>query len=700
MAVKIQIKRGTKAGLPALAPGEWGLATDTGEVFIGGASGNIRVATLDSNGKIPGGNLDLSGYVPSTRKVNGKALSGDITLTAADVGALPLEGGIATGELKYNGDIASMPQEWSQETLVTKKFVEVLLSQAAPASALAAYDKTIKDTYPIATGNSVTAGDVVDVVNGEVTKSVVAEPNAIINFQTSLKHTTMAPVKKLSDKYSLTAVWYTSGTSVFVLDLLIIDNKNNTTIYRKNLYSGSSDIISYISIAVLTPNHAVVSYYKYGTQVVSVQISDDGIITSVGNEYGASGSLIGATCEAVDDDKVILFGNLDNYLYSVVLSVSTSNTFTVLKSAYVLSNQYPAYVSAVQLSDSTAAERRFLVSYRNTNSGNIACLILSFDSIYTMTTGSTISITASTYAPSVVLTDSGMVAITWVNSNSSTQYVEILTISGLTITRGAALSIGSNNRNVTAIAFVNGKLVVGATTTNTNTAALLSISGTTLTKVQDYVFTGDYVGASCCFCQNENQIIVVFGASSGFYLTTLTVSGNQIAGGFTVNSTQAIALESGEAGQEIEVIFAGTTAADFITEGQKIPSEGVYGYGPMTGWLNVIPYWAKEAGAKIVMGSYVGTGRGGQSNPNRLTFPFEPKFIYIYQVEASSSSQMFCGIGQTHSFVSFADTSTTAQLYRYASVIDLSGKQMSWWNDSDSAQLNVSGSKYLYLAIG
>lgn len=89
MAVKIQIKRGTKAGLPALSPGEYGLATDTGELFIGGANGNIQVATLGSDGKIPGGNLDLSGYVPTTRKINNKALSADISLTASDVGARP-----------------------------------------------------------------------------------------------------------------------------------------------------------------------------------------------------------------------------------------------------------------------------------------------------------------------------------------------------------------------------------------------------------------------------------------------------------------------------------------------------------------------------------------------------------------------------------------------------------------------------------
>lgn len=122
MAVKIQIKRGSKAGLPALAPGEYGLATDTAELFVGGSSGNLQIPVLDSTGKVPSSQLPEMDYdpagsaeavqtsltahindktnphgvtaaqvgaVPTSRTVNGKALSDDITLTAGDVGAGP-----------------------------------------------------------------------------------------------------------------------------------------------------------------------------------------------------------------------------------------------------------------------------------------------------------------------------------------------------------------------------------------------------------------------------------------------------------------------------------------------------------------------------------------------------------------------------------------------------------------------------------
>ena len=122
MAVKIQIKRGSKAGLPALAPGEYGLATDTAELFVGGSSGNLQIPVLDSAGKVPSSQLPEMDYdpagsaeavqtsltahvndednphgvtaaqvgaVPTSRTVNGKALSSDITLTAGDLGAGP-----------------------------------------------------------------------------------------------------------------------------------------------------------------------------------------------------------------------------------------------------------------------------------------------------------------------------------------------------------------------------------------------------------------------------------------------------------------------------------------------------------------------------------------------------------------------------------------------------------------------------------
>lgn len=80
MAVKIQVKRGKKAGLPTLAPGEYGLATDTGELFIGGPDGNIQVAVLGSDHKLP------SDHLPAHRHGAGDITSGILGVARGGTG--------------------------------------------------------------------------------------------------------------------------------------------------------------------------------------------------------------------------------------------------------------------------------------------------------------------------------------------------------------------------------------------------------------------------------------------------------------------------------------------------------------------------------------------------------------------------------------------------------------------------------------
>ena len=96
MATKIQIKRGTKTNLPTLSPGEFGLTTDTEELYIGGNNGNIRMgkngesstpnATATHSGSVvaitaPAGVNLISFYAPSdfsgddTYTVNGSAVT-------------------------------------------------------------------------------------------------------------------------------------------------------------------------------------------------------------------------------------------------------------------------------------------------------------------------------------------------------------------------------------------------------------------------------------------------------------------------------------------------------------------------------------------------------------------------------------------------------------------------------------------------
>ena len=76
-------------------------------------------------------NVDLSGYVPTSRTINGKALTGNITLSASDVGALP--------------DSTTIPQG-------TVKSVRVQAGTGLSSSTSTAQTETLNTTISIASG--------------------------------------------------------------------------------------------------------------------------------------------------------------------------------------------------------------------------------------------------------------------------------------------------------------------------------------------------------------------------------------------------------------------------------------------------------------------------------------------------------------------------------------------------------------------
>ena len=109
---------------------------------------------------------------------------------------------------------------------------------------------------------------------------------------------------------------------------------------------------------------------------------------------------------------------------------------------------------------------------------------------------------------------------------------------------------------------------------------------------------------------------------------------------------------------------------------------------------------------KIAIGSYVGTGTYGSSNPNTLTFDFEPKIVFL---SVDSSASAFSQTGFMF-FIRNQSGSPSWYFYNVAYVgrtITWSGNALSWYtlagnpNDApDRQQFNVSGQRYCYVALG
>lgn len=105
-------------------------------------------------------------------------------------------------------------------------------------------------------------------------------------------------------------------------------------------------------------------------------------------------------------------------------------------------------------------------------------------------------------------------------------------------------------------------------------------------------------------------------------------------------------------------------------------------------WGNAIP------AVKMETGSYVGTGTYGQSNPNTLTFPFEPKFLVVMPAMGEYLFRLIAINGAPVANTGY--NNTAASVY-----VSWEENSVSWYSSSSApSQLNTNTLPYTYLAIG
>ena len=149
--------------------------------------------------------------------------------------------------------------------------------------------------------------------------------------------------------------------------------------------------------------------------------------------------------------------------------------------------------------------------------------------------------------------------------------------------------------------------------------------------------------------------------------------------------------------------------SDAIITSEAVSSSTVFNvdqYQPVTGYpaipaTTVITYLGQlgEHGARIEVGSYVGTGTYGADNPNSLTFGFEPKLLIIRNA-GSSHEYLFLSTVKSGRYVSFSLSRSGSSAGSYTGVITLSGNIVSWYADDSQAQMNLSNNTFHYIALG
>lgn len=128
------------------------------------------------------------------------------------------------------------------------------------------------------------------------------------------------------------------------------------------------------------------------------------------------------------------------------------------------------------------------------------------------------------------------------------------------------------------------------------------------------------------------------------------------------------------------------------------------------------PFNNMRQGVNIEIGSWIGYGKKGQSNPNSIAVSFPPKIIALFREDGNiingtldSQHKTWVAINYIpamstsyvrESFCSSVDYSSSNIYYGYGKRSE-DGKTITWYHESNSyLQWNSLGSKYYWVAIG
>jgi len=367
-------------------------------------------------------------------------------------------------------------------------------------------DNFIKDvidgfyTYEVAAGEAVTAGKVVEFINGYIQ-----------NFKGEL-----------------------------------LDKKNESVVFE-------SANTAFISAVALANDKVLVAYRDvgnsdYGTAIV-LSISGTIITAGAAVVFEAANTDYCSSVALAADKVLVVYRDRGNSDYGTSIILSISGTVITPGLAVVFESASSAYFSAVAL-----ATDKVLVAYEDVGNSNYGTAIVLSISGTVITPGSAVVFesASSSYISAVALaSDKVLVAYTDVG-NSSYGTAIVLSISGTVITPGLAVVFESaSSAYFSAVALASDKVLVAYTDVGNSsygTAIVLSISGTTITPGIAVVFWSASISHISAVALADDKVLVAYrnvsnsiGTCRILYVTSvfsIGISGSAIA--FNLTNTDYI----------------------------------------------------------------------------------------------------------------------------------------------------------------
>lgn len=540
---------------------------------------------------------------------------------------------------------------------------------------------SIQQTLPVAEGMTVQAGDVVDVVDGQVTRTIVQE-NVLsqLGAHSSNAHPALA---MLDSQHVLLA--YNSGASPY-LNIAVYDlTTKQPSITAQTTISLPADI-SYLCAVALSSTKVALAWRHDSLnypQVCAIQINDTTI--TAGAPFTAAGPIGIVHLHAFSETQFLLVSSSSNVGSTYYIPFTVNDNLSCTQGTYqtVSGGFNPSYlarsenfgegVAAVVFPTASTPKAAFV---QLTGSGSAATVTVS-------------DVTGSYNAQSCAIIKTGDDTFIWgtiyYNSGTSggrTRWATV-TIDGTALNVGTWYDTTTLTCGYQTASYKEGNTihVYGIQTSGQLAESTVAFDGTIFTAGEttpiDGVTFGGY-GDSYSIMNGEEPVFVS-GLNSKLQMFRFFDQST---------ATQALALTSGTAGQNVDIAYDGVFDFDGLEVGQSVydGNDALIAYCPVTGKVNVIGYWKRE-GKQYITGTYTGTGQYGTSNPNVILYDSPVSIVYVW---ASSGDFL----------IFFYNLLVAAASGGYQQTIKWEENQLSWYSTVNAFnQFNESGKIYNYAIL-
>lgn len=287
-------------------------------------------------------------------------------------------------------------------------------------------------TYPVAEGETITAGDVVDVrADGTVGKTIVPVTNeTVATFGNLVKRSV---ITKLSGKYSVHLEFYTQQTfPTYNVRINLLDNMTLKIVGGGAVASSPSASPDNLFVARLSDTTFVCGYAMSG--ILSAKI---GTVSERSVSLGAQYQLSAATTDynamiPLSEDSFLAVYNRAG-LKAKVYSVS-GTAITFASEASLPGNTSSAGISATLLPDAAGGNKRVCVCFVDgSDSGKGKAVIATISRANAVTWGSVVTFSNGNTRSLTCCKDDGDVIVAWTDNNADPNMV-ILSINEMVIT--------------------------------------------------------------------------------------------------------------------------------------------------------------------------------------------------------------------------------------------------------------------------